>query len=189
MDLFRASWTLRPSLMPYSGGRPRGPSILPFSRARSTSARQNKGSHACRQRSRSPEPLPNLDLRLPPATKSVESPLSQSSKYHLNGNLRISRALSIGLICTRYRILALCQQAARQAHSARAVAKSQVRTGLRAGAKEIRTHGPTPNASVPRALHGSRHCSSLTHQFEKTLQGAPQGSAPFGPARAAPSGD
>jgi hypothetical protein len=43
------------------------------------------------------------------ATKSVESPLSQSSKYHLDGNLRISRALSIGLICARYRILALCQ--------------------------------------------------------------------------------
>jgi hypothetical protein len=30
---------------------------------------------------------------------------------------------------------------------------------LAAGAKEIRTHGPTPNASVPRAPHGSRHCS------------------------------
>src|SRR5205823_1929926 len=42
---------------------------------------------------------------------------------------------------------------------------------LSAGAKEIRTHGPTTNASVPRALHWSRHCSSLTHLFEKTLQG------------------
>jgi hypothetical protein len=30
---------------------------------------------------------------------------------------------------------------------------------LAAGAKEIRTHGPTPNASVPRAPHGSRNCS------------------------------
>src|SRR5689334_21210640 len=36
---------------------------------------------------------------------------------------------------------------------------TQVRNGLSAGAKEIRTHGPTPNASVPRAPHGSRHCS------------------------------
>ena len=74
-----------------------------------TSWRQNKGSHACRQRIRSPEPLPKLDLRLPTAAKAGESPLSRSSKYHLDGNLRISRALSIGLICARYRILALCQ--------------------------------------------------------------------------------
>ena len=35
---------------------------------------------------------------------------------------------------------------------------SQVRTGLFAGGKQIRTQGPTPNASVPRAPHGSRHC-------------------------------
>ena len=55
------------------------------------------------------KPLPKLDPRLPTATKSVESPLSQSSKYRLDGNLRISRALSIGLICARYRILGLCQ--------------------------------------------------------------------------------
>ena len=34
---------------------------------------------------------------------------SQRLPNRLNGNLRISRALSIGLICARYRILALCQ--------------------------------------------------------------------------------
>ena len=89
--------------------RPRGPLSSPSVEARSTSGRQNKRSHSCRQRIRSPEPLPKLDLRLPTATKSVESPLSQSSKYHLDGNLRISRAFSIGLICARYRILTLCQ--------------------------------------------------------------------------------
>src|SRR5437868_6292864 len=65
--------------------------------------------HIPRQLIRSPEPVPKLDLRFPTATKSVESPLSRSSKYHLNGNLRNSRALSIGLICARYRILGLCQ--------------------------------------------------------------------------------
>ena len=68
-------------------------------------------------RTRDPMPVVNasthrnhcLSSIIPTATKSVESPLSQSSKYHLGGNLRISRALSIGLICARYRILALCQ--------------------------------------------------------------------------------
>ena len=98
-----------PSLMPYSGagpGAPYPPSQLKPGRPRGD---RNKRSHSCRQRIRSPEPRPKLDLRLPTATKSVESPLSQSSKYHLDGNLRISRALSIGLTCARYRILALCQ--------------------------------------------------------------------------------
>jgi hypothetical protein len=96
-----------PSLVPYSGARPGAP--YPPLQLGPVDLGATKGSHACRQRIRSPEPLPKLDLRLPTATKSVESPLSQSSKYHLDGNLRISGALSIGLICARYRILALCQ--------------------------------------------------------------------------------
>ena len=108
MDLFRASWTLRPSLMPYSragrGGHLSSPSVEP-GRPRG----DKQGITCLSQRIRSPEPLPKLDLRFPRATKLAESPLSQSSKYHLDGNLRISRALSIGLICARYRILALCQ--------------------------------------------------------------------------------
>jgi hypothetical protein len=34
-------------------------------------------------------------------------------------------------------------------------------TSETAGAKEIRTHGPTPNASVPRAPHGDRRVLHL----------------------------
>jgi hypothetical protein len=36
-------------------------------------------------------------------------PAESIVKYHLDGNLRISRAISVRFICTRYRILALCQ--------------------------------------------------------------------------------
>jgi predicted amidohydrolase len=39
--------------------------ILALRRARSTSRRQNKGSHVCRQRIRSSEPLPELDVVAP----------------------------------------------------------------------------------------------------------------------------
>src|SRR5690348_12631574 len=90
VDFLRASWTLRPSLIPYSGAA--GP-LHPGLQLRPVDLAAAEQGITSRS---SAHPL-------------TGSPLSQSSKYHLDGNLRISRALSIGLICARYRILALCQ--------------------------------------------------------------------------------
>ena len=56
---------------------------------------------------------------------------------------------------------------------------------LSPGAKEIRTHGPTLKASVPRAPHGSRHCSRFRSRAllrsASVLRSSPPRQASSGP--------